>query len=115
MFQPRFAPMVEDGRKYQTVRALPKRMPRAGDILSARKWTGAPYRSKQRELRVVTLDRVANVHIDSGGVWVDGKCVDPNLFAQADGFEDFHEMCGWFKKTHSLPFAGIGLFWQPPR
>ena len=27
-------------------------------------------------------------------------------FAQADGFDSWAEMLGWFEKTHGLPFIG---------
>lgn len=40
MFKPQFAPMVENGTKLQTVRPRPKRMPKEGDAISLRCWTG---------------------------------------------------------------------------
>lgn len=52
LFKPEFAAKVLSGEKCQTVRATPKRMPTPGDRISCRAWTGAPYRSKQRILRV---------------------------------------------------------------
>lgn len=45
MFKPQFAPLVESGKKLQTVRPTPKRMPKPGDKISLREWTGLPYRS----------------------------------------------------------------------
>lgn len=63
LFQPRFAALVESGAKCQTVRPVPKRMPRPGDTLSLRCWVGAPYRSKQRVLREAVVERVLPISI----------------------------------------------------
>lgn len=49
MFKPHFALLVESGAKAQTVRPTPKRMPKPGDRISLRCWSGAPYRSKHNE------------------------------------------------------------------
>ena len=41
LFKPQFSPLVESGLKLQTVRPTPKRMPKPGDRISLREWTGA--------------------------------------------------------------------------
>lgn len=118
LFKPRFAALVEAGEKWQTVRPTPKRMPRAGDTISLRCWTGAPYRSKQRVLREAVIHEVRDILISDEGVCMydqrDGAGWAPGEhgFAKADGFASWPEMLEWFRETHGLPFEGIVLFWH---
>lgn len=114
MFQPRFAGDVESGRKRQTVRKTPKRMPAAGDEISCRAWTGKPYRSKQRVLGAHTLVNVHSVVIEDYELVIDGRWMcarQRDRFACADGFDDWEDLQCWFEETHGLPFQGIVLFW----
>lgn len=122
MFKPRFAALVEAGTKTQTVRPTPKRMPKPGDRISLRCWTGAPYRSKQRVLREGVIEKCERILIGAHGVLP--VCVIPTspdvlnywpnaeTFAQRDGFATWPEMRAWFEETHGLPFEGIVIFWQ---
>lgn len=117
MFKPQFAELVEHGAKRQTVRPTPKRMPKAGDAISLRMWTGKPYRSPQRTLRDAIVERCAKVEIGLGGVAVDNEMVDCEEFAHADGFPNFFELRKWFILNHGLPhrdrsFVGIVIFWK---
>lgn len=114
MFQPRFARLVETGKKRQTVRKTPKRMPKKGDTVSLREWTGKPYRSKQRELMEATLVNVHTVEIGDYELTIDGQWMSAekrDRFARADGFDDWEDLQCWFEETHELPFKGICLFW----
>lgn len=120
LFKPRFADLVESGRKLQTVRPVPKRMPRVGDIIDARRWEGLPYRSKQVSLLRAWVTRVELVEITLYGVgvwdagrneWTHDEFV-PEEFAEADGFESWEEMRDWFKAEHGLPFRGVLLMWE---
>ena len=118
MFKPRFAAMVENGTKLQTVRPTPKRMPQPGDTISLRCWTGLPYRSKQRVLREAEIRDVREIYICDEGIclyeigggagWAPGE----HGIAKADGFESWPEMREWFRETHGLPFDGIIIFWH---
>jgi hypothetical protein len=113
MFKPRFAALVEAGTKTQTVRPTPKRMPRAGDTISLRAWTGAPYRSKQRVLREATVLHVVAIKLDCFDMWFDGVRASEakqEAFAIADGFSTAHEMRDWFENEHGLPFDGMSFF-----
>jgi hypothetical protein len=119
MFQPRFAALVEAGRKRQTVRPVPRRMPRAGDTISLRAWSGKPYRSPQRVLAVAMITQVRScelralggpLQITLGGVVLDADRAEE--FARADGFADLSEMHAWFLAQHGLPFAGIVIYWR---
>jgi hypothetical protein len=120
MFKPRFAPLVEAGTKLQTVRPRPKRlrdMPKEGDAISLRTWTGLPYRSKQRNLRESLVASVELVLITREGVTTGGpdRRIEPQCdeFARADGFESWAELIAWFEEQHGLPFLGILIKWQP--
>jgi len=118
IFKPRFADLVESGAKVQTCRPTPKRMPKRGDSISLREWTGKPYRSKQRIIREATVTRTRRVEIwpQSAIIALDGQKLgyDEMLnFARADGFADHWDMIGWFSKEHGLDkFEGIVIYWQ---
>lgn len=98
-------------------------MPRPGDTISLRTWTGKPYRSKQRVIRESVIIGIARVHINELGVSFVAP-IQPNAptailfngyyeeFARADGFKDFAEMRDWFLAEHGLPFTGIVIFWK---
>ena len=116
LFQPRFATMVRDGSKLNTIRPLPKRprdVPQVGWEISLREWTGKPYRSKQRVLKESAVVRVASVRIEEVGVYIDSVWTFGDTVAKEDGFQDFIEMAEWFKKTHGLPFNGAFIAWKP--
>lgn len=122
MFKPRFAAMVERGEKLQTVRPVPKRMPKPGDKISLRAWTEKPYRSKHRVLRDAVITSVYRITIEdpmrtreTWGLKKDGICMSLEAckeFAKADGFTTMHEMLQWFHTTHGLPFEGIAIHWH---
>ena len=120
MFQPRFAPAVKRGLKRQTVRKRPKVMPRAGDIIDCREWTGKPYRSKQRKLCEGRITRVADIRIEARrkcpDIRIEGRWLnvaEMEAFANADGFAAAAEMGRWFDDVHGLPFEGIVIYWEP--
>lgn len=122
MFKPRFAALVESGVKRQTVRPVPKRIPKPGDTLSLRAWTGQPYRSKQRVLREAVVEKVERVVIGAHGALP--VCIIPlstdvlnywpnaETFAQRDGFTSWPEMRAWFEANHGLPFEGVVIYWR---
>ena len=122
LFQSRFVPAVFIGRKTRTVRKRPKRMPRVGDVIECRYWSGKPYRSKQVKIAEGRITRVEAVRIEEGridcpdiwqGTWL--SVPEMEAFAQADGFESATELCRWFKNQHGLPFEGIMIEWEPDR
>ena len=110
MFAPQFALQVEAGTKLQTVRSKPTRMPRPGDQISLRAWTGKPYRSKQRVLGESILTKVDVFDLDAMRLW---NHRDRDAFARADGFCDWPEMLNWFIREHGYPFTGIVMHWMP--
>lgn len=115
MFKPRFAEMVENGTKLQTVRPTPKRMPHPGDTISLRCWTGLPYRSKQRVIRESIIAAVRLIEIDTCAITIDGvrlRHLEEEEFAMADGFSGIIEMTDWFREQHDLPFRGVVISWH---
>jgi hypothetical protein len=114
MFQDRFAGKVRDGSKTQTIRKAARCKP--GDVLSLRRWTGKPYRSRQETLLEAVCTRVDGIRIDNDGVSVPGwtvGCADE--VARRDGFADFGEMLLWFGVHHGLPFEGHRIQWATPQ
>jgi len=123
MFQPQFSPKVEDGSKCQTVRPKPKIMPKPGDTISCREWTGKPYRSKQRVLRESTITQIQTIWFNGVTILLDDPKAEKGLlsreveegFARADGFENLKAMSDWFATNHGLPFEGIVIKWHNDR
>jgi hypothetical protein len=119
MFKPQFAGLVERGEKLQTVRPIPKRMPKTGDRISLRAWEGKPYRSKQRVLREAVVTTAEPITISektlerglSCWIYGGGRSLGMDHFAQADGFKDWRSLVEWFRKTHGLPFSGVLIRW----
>lgn len=105
LFQPRFAPIVRDGTKLNTIRPEPKRqqdMPRVGDTISLREWQGEPYRSKHRVLRESVIVRVEICDLNYLNAWLNDVRQKPDEFARLDGFTDFRDLVDWFESTHGL-------------
>ena len=116
MFKPQFAPMVEAGIKLQTVRPMPKRMPKVGDKISLRIWVDKPYRSKQRVLMETTISDVRPFELRANyTMHVDGRELNSEeraAFAIADGFVSPTQLYNWFDAEHGLPFYGIVIHWH---
>jgi|GEM_PF-895496 len=114
LFQDRFAGKVRDGSKCQTIRKTARCKP--GDVLSLRRWTGKPYRSKQEVLREAVCTGVLPVEIrgELGIEWirVNRVYVDGARFSRADGFACSTELLDWFSLTHGLPFEGEVIMWS---
>lgn len=119
MFQDRFSGKVSDGSKPHTIRKTARCKP--GDVLSLRRWTGKPYRSKQETIRTETCLSVLPVHmaIERGfgfSVCVNGRGINArerDELARADGFANARAMERWFIDAHGLPFDGFLIRWLP--
>lgn len=114
LFKPRFARLVEDRQKFQTVRPWPKRVPCVGDRIDLREWSGKPYRSPQRKLYVGVITGISALEIDEMGMlFNDGDRVwAADEFAKADGFKFYNELVDWFRAEHGLPFKGVLIEWS---
>ncbi|MEI8288815.1 MAG: ASCH domain-containing protein [Verrucomicrobiota bacterium] len=112
-FKPQFAPLVLNGSKRQTIRPMPKRLPKVGDLESWRQWTGRPYNSTQRELAKVRITAVEKITITEMGICVgEGLGEVLNMvqeweMVKADGFNTPKDFVEWFNFHHGLPFTGI--------
>ncbi len=127
MFKPRFAPLVKDGTKRQTIRPERKHRVFRGDVLSLREWSGKPYRSKQTVLKETQCESVHSLTIVPRSTpdgmfvscFVDDQRVEScaggtgswDRLAVADGFRNAADMLSWFTETHGLPFNGILVKW----
>lgn len=118
MFMPRFAPLVKERQKLQTVRPNRKIPIKVGDELSFRQWSGTPYASPQIVLgesvctktEPFTLTRTSS---DMSFIYLGSSvCCDDDGFARADGFESFQDMVKWFTENHKLPFDGTVIYWK---
>ena len=109
-FQKQFHSKVQRGLKTNTIRAT--RRGKVGDAVSLRKWTGAPYRSKQAVLREAILKEILSVQITPFDVFLDGKRFSGQHLAVMDGFKDWEGMRDWFDNVHGLPFNGWFYRWE---
>lgn len=124
-FQPRFARLVRDGIKRQTIRRgrLDRKRTKVGDILSLRQWVGKPYRSRQETLRAIEvckevhtfeIRRVENLFYHG---FLDGERIaahELDRIAREDGFRDAGEMLKWFMDNHGVrehDFKGDLIRW----
>jgi len=132
LYQPEFEPKILKGDKVGTFRPWPatSALPARFDIISCRVWTGAPYRSKQRQFASYTITGVYPVVIGNFGMAVEvpekrlerhydaTKKKDLavlNQVAIGDGFESWSKMLAWFSGRYDLPFRGIWIYWGPIR
>lgn len=114
LFQPRFARLVESGKKRQTIRPRRKSNPIvAGDELSLREWTGIPYHSPQRLIvpGPVTCTSMQQITLDEAKGQDDPVFFPMQLIATADGFDSWEDMMRYFKEKHGLPFTGDLIKW----
>ena len=115
IFSARFAEVVREGLKCQTVRPTRKRTVCVLDELDLRAWSGLPYRSKQVKLREVVALSVHAVRITASWMVLDGRRLNPaeaNQFARLDGFLNYANLAGWFQEVHGTAnFEGVCIRW----
>lgn len=115
LFQERFASLVEAGTKRQTIRKAARC--KVGDVLSLRRWSGKPYRSKQVIIKQTVCTGISMVIIEERNLIFPyhpdsvKSYKEMNDFARSDGFSDYGEMADWFMETHGLPFVGEVIQW----
>ena len=115
LFMNRFEAPIVGGTKIHTMR-LRKRVPKVGDVLSLRVWTGKPYRSKQREILSATCTRVQEFRMEAMSPFVDGDFVwsdaERAALAKRDGFGFWEEMRETLHQMHGLYFVGHLIWWK---
>lgn len=113
-FKKRFADMVENGHKRQTIRAKRKdgKDPKPGDTLYL--YTGmrtkACRRLKQVECEFINTIRIENDNratLDGSRIGM-GTCL---ILARQDGFDSLEEFFTFFETEHGLPFEGLLIRW----
>lgn len=119
-YEARFAEMVADGRKRQTIRAYRKdgRDPKPGDMLHH--YTG-PYRPGERvKIGASVCTRVLPFEIEvpkeHGVYWLlDGVVMiedEIGEFAVDDGFTDPADMLRWMQANGGIAFNGLAIYWD---
>ena len=112
-FLPKFAPMVEQGIKTQTIRRVRKHQPRPGQTayLFAGMRTG-----KCRRLGAHPITSVQSFHISGDEeCFVDGEMMEPDqveALALADGFQGAEKFLSFFRERYGLPFDGDLIKWS---
>ena len=116
-FKKQFVPLIESGKKRQTIRKYRKdgRDPKPEDTLYL--YTG--QRTKHcRKLKEVLCTETFEIEIGGAGCYYFlqvGYAVIPpyeqDEFAQADGFRDMEELGEWIERDHGLPFRGLLILW----
>lgn len=116
-FKARFAPLVASGAKTQTIRApRSAKSPHAhpGDVLQL--YEGLRTKAARKLVNPdpkCILSKSCIIHRNS--LFLPGMAQPvPDLFAQADGFEDFRELVAFIDKLYGLPFHGRLIVWTHP-
>lgn len=118
-FQARFAPLVESGKKCQTIRKHRNdgRDPKPGDVLYL--YTGMRTKKcrKLAEVRCTSVTEIRmgylfSISIDRGLGFHPLNKRQRRELAKRDGFHDAGLMLTWFDKTYSLPFEGLLIRWR---
>jgi len=112
-FKKQFAPMVESGKKRQTIRAYRKDggNPKKGDKLYL--YTG--LRTKGcRKLKEVVCKATLGVIIDEETMYLESFSLSKSAkktVAILDGFKNYDEFQSFFEKIYGLPFYGLLITW----
>jgi len=112
-FQPRFAPLVEDGTKRQTICRVWKRPIVVGDRLIFYTGQGTKGCRKLGEGRCFTAVPFV-IKPTLPLFWLNGRVLtnpECHSLARADGFKDGAEMVLWFNEKYGLPFEGVLIRW----
>ncbi len=115
-FQKQFSRHIRLLTKQQTIRAERKRHARPGEQLQL--YTGMRTRfcsligrAVCSEVLPITID-IEGVRVESGGLVLHGHN-EMDIFATADGFRDWSEMRGFWRKHHPgvTVFSGVVIRW----
>ena len=107
-----FAPLVESGRKRQSIRALRKRPFKAGDILYH--FHGLRHPGSRR-LGYSIAEEVTNIEIFAATIFLDRRIkldtVEEEVLAAADGFDSVDAFYDWFYPDSGGYFTGQLIKW----
>lgn len=111
-FKSRFAALVAQGRKRQTIRRPRKRPTRPGDRLKL--YTGMRTKACKLLAEGTCID-VMSIRITHGFVYLDERELsyqEASDLARVDGFGSVEEMVGFFDDTYGLPVEMELIKWQ---
>jgi hypothetical protein len=112
-FKARFAPLVENQGKRQSIRRPRLRPIRPGDLLYL--YTGMRTAACRR-LGIGRCTETQGIEIWADGILLAGVALSPQdslALAEADGFASVAEFLDFFRSVHGLPFTGTLLRWEP--
>lgn len=120
-FKPRFAPLIVEGMKTQTIRAPRQRHARPGEDIQL--FTGMRTAQCKRIATVRCTDVLAvEIWFEPNGqigrITTDGLPVwDLDAFAVRDGFADAADMAAFWAETHGRggQFTGVLIEWAAPQ
>jgi hypothetical protein len=130
-FMPRFVPLIESGRKSQTIRkdrSSPSRHARVGEAIQLYTGMRTPACRLIGEARCIGVTelrlelpgpgKIPEIFIGAdGGRWARHLKGPRELeqFAKADGFSDFDDMHAFWLETHGRieTFHGVLIRWEP--
>lgn len=118
-FHKRFVPRIRDGSKPQTIRAERKRHARPGEEIQL--YTGMRTRYC-RLLGQPICEAIwpIVIELDAQIVLLNGRVIkasgELDAFAFQDGFDDWDQMDGFWRKNHPgiSAFRGVLIRWFPP-
>lgn len=123
-FKKEFAPLVESGRKRQTIRAIGKRRhARPGDHLQL--YTGQRTKACRKlicpdpaciAVHAVYMFKIIERRRDAHAyqLYLDGELIfwhEVPEIATADGFENSTDFFNFFEDAHGMPFRGVLIKW----
>lgn len=121
-FQKQFVPLIESGKKRQTIRLVRKKnLIKPGDRLYL--FTGLRTKKCERIFvnnawynkgPFVICKSVDNIEIRLRDIYINGKELmgcDKFSLAYKDGFENYTDFYFFFKKQYGLPFQGVVIKW----
>lgn len=115
-----FKDKILSGAKRQTIRSLRKNPIKEGETLYLWWKQRSPQRERLGDAKCV---KVSDIEIYENEVFINNpsflvgykEIKDPfelDLFAIADGFDDWDKMKEFFQEAHGLPFAGVLIEWD---
>lgn len=110
-FKKEFAPLVESGKKRQTIRQVRKRPIIPGDRLFL--YTGMRT-DKCRKLRESTCELTVPIVIEDDRIIYNSMQLSPESasdFAKKDGFSSTDDFINFFRQQYGLPFMGVLIQW----
>lgn len=108
-----FKDKILSGAKRQTIRSVRKHPIKEGDVLYM--YWKQRSQTEREKLGEAKCTKVFPVKIEKNFALCPDLSVryhSLDLFAQADGFDNWQQLIEFFDKTHGLPFTGVLIEWD---